>query len=147
MRPPRRRRERALAPRSDDSTSPMFIATSPLGLEGVTMRRRTLLSLCGFAAAAPLVPPAPARAQQAWPSRPVTILVPFVAGGASDITARAIATRMQQSLGKPVVVENRPGAGGEVAGRAFASSAPDGHTLMVGSIGVFAINPALRPNL
>ena len=111
------------------------------------MHRRTLLSLCGLVAAAPLLQPAPARAQQAWPARPVTILVPFVAGGPSDITARAIATRMQQSLGKPVVVENRPGAGGEVAGRQFARSAPDGHTLMVASIGVFAINPALRPNL
>jgi tripartite-type tricarboxylate transporter receptor subunit TctC len=111
------------------------------------MHRRTLMSLCGFAAATPLLPSAPASAQPAWPARPVTVLVPFVAGGASDIAARAIATRMQQSVGKPVVVENRPGANGEVAGRQFARSAPDGHTLMVGSIGVFAINPALRPNL
>jgi tripartite-type tricarboxylate transporter receptor subunit TctC len=111
------------------------------------MRRRTLLRLGGFAAAAPLLPSAPAGAQPAWPSRPITVLVPFIAGGASDIVARAIATRMQQSLGKPVVVENRPGANGEVAGRQFARSAPDGYTLMVASIGVFAINPALRPNL
>jgi len=111
------------------------------------MRRRTMLSLCGFTAASPLLLPARGRAQQAWPSRPVTILVPFVAGGASDIAARAISLRMQQSIGKPLVVENRPGANGEVAGRQFARSAPDGHTLMVASIGVFAINPALRPNL
>ena len=54
---------------------------------------------------------------------------------------------MQQSLGQPVVAENRPGANGEVAGRQLARSAPDGHMLMVGSIGVFAINAALRPNL
>jgi tripartite-type tricarboxylate transporter receptor subunit TctC len=83
----------------------------------------------------------------AWPARPVTMLVPFVAGGPSDIVARAIATRMQQSIGQPVVAENRPGANGEVAARLLARAAPDGHTLMVGSIGVYAINAALRPNL
>jgi tripartite-type tricarboxylate transporter receptor subunit TctC len=75
------------------------------------------------------------------------MLVPFVAGGPSDIVARAIATRMQQSIGQPVVAENRPGANGEVAARLLARAAPDGHTLMVGSIGVYAINAALRPNL
>jgi tripartite-type tricarboxylate transporter receptor subunit TctC len=83
----------------------------------------------------------------AWPARPVTVLVPFVAGGPSDIVARAITTRMQQAIGQPVVAENRPGANGEVAGRLLARAAPDGHTLMVGSIGVYAINAALRPNL
>ncbi|MBX6743288.1 MAG: tripartite tricarboxylate transporter substrate binding protein [Acetobacteraceae bacterium] len=88
-----------------------------------------------------------AQSADAWPSRAVTILVPFVAGGPSDIVARAIAMRMQQNLGQPVVAENRPGANGEVAGRQLARSAPDGHTLMVGSIGVYAINAALRPNL
>lgn len=89
-----------------------------------------------------------ARAQgPAWPSRPVAILVPFVAGGPSDITARAIGNRMAQTIGQPVVAENRPGANGEVAARQVARAAPDGHTLFVGSIGVFAINAALRPNL
>lgn len=88
-----------------------------------------------------------ARAQDAWPTRPVSILVPFVAGGPSDIVARVIAQRMGTRLGQPVVAENRPGANGEVAARAVARAAPDGHTLLVGSIGVFAINTALRPNL
>ncbi len=89
-----------------------------------------------------------AGAQQAdWPSRPVTIFVPFVAGGPSDIVARAIGNRMGQTIGQPVVAENRPGANGEVAARLVARAAPDGHTLFVGSIGVFAINAALRPNL
>jgi tripartite-type tricarboxylate transporter receptor subunit TctC len=109
------------------------------------MLRRTLL---GGLAAAPLLPAPALRAQEAaWPQRPVTILVPFVAGGPSDITARVIATRLQQSLGQPVVAENRPGANGEVAARLAMRAAPDGHTLFVGSIGVFAINQALRPNL
>ncbi|PWS36282.1 LacI family transcriptional regulator [Falsiroseomonas bella] len=105
------------------------------------MYRRTLM---GALAAAPLLPAA-ARAQADWPSRPVTVVVPFVAGGPSDITARAIAMRM--NIGQPVVAENRPGANGEVAARTVVRAAPDGHTLFVGSIGVFAINTALRPNL
>lgn len=109
------------------------------------MLRRTLL---GGLAAAPMLPAPALRAQEAaWPQRTVTILVPFVAGGPSDITARVIATRLQQSLGQPVVAENRPGANGEVAARLVMRAAPDGHTLFVGSIGVFAINQALRPNL
>ena len=103
------------------------------------MHRRTALALI---AATPL---ARARAQPAWPNRPISILVPFVAGGPSDTVARIIGQRMQ--AGQPVVVENRPGANGEVAARVLARAAPDGHTLMVGSIGVFAINAALRPNL
>lgn len=109
------------------------------------MLRRNLL---GGLAAAPLLPAPALRAQEAaWPQRTVTIFVPFVAGGPSDITARVIATRLQQSLGQPVVAENRPGANGEVAARLVMRAAPDGHTLFVGSIGVFAINQALRPNL
>ena len=88
-----------------------------------------------------------AQAQEGWPNRPVTILIPFVAGGPSDIVGRVIAQRMSTALSQPVVAENRPGANGEVAARAVARAAPDGHTLLVGSIGVFAINAALRPNL
>jgi tripartite-type tricarboxylate transporter receptor subunit TctC len=106
------------------------------------IRRRSLL------AAAPATALAlPARAQDAWPTRPVTVVVPFVAGGPSDIVGRIIAMRMGTSIGQPVVAENRAGANGEVAARAVARAAPDGHTLLVGSIGVFAINAALRPNL
>ena len=106
-------------------------------------RRHLLTALAG----APLLPITAAAQDAAWPARPVTILVPFVAGGPSDITARSIAMRMQQTVGQPVVAENRPGANGEVASRAVVRAAPDGHTLLVGSIGVFAINAALRPNL
>jgi tripartite-type tricarboxylate transporter receptor subunit TctC len=107
------------------------------------MLRRTLL---GTLAATPLLP-ALAHAQAPWPSRPVTILVPFVAGGPSDIIARTLANRMAQALGQPVVAENRPGANGEVAARQVMRAPADGHMLFVGSIGVFAINAALRPNL
>ncbi|MFC3126559.1 Bug family tripartite tricarboxylate transporter substrate binding protein [Pseudoroseomonas globiformis] len=113
------------------------------------MDRRSLLA--GLAAlpvlAAPRILHAQGGAGGKWPSRPITVLVPFVAGGPSDIVARAIANRMSQVIGQPVVAENRAGANGEVAGRALARSEPDGHTVMVGSIGVFAINTALRPDL
>ncbi|WP_426956235.1 Bug family tripartite tricarboxylate transporter substrate binding protein [Muricoccus radiodurans] len=108
------------------------------------MQRRPLLALAGLAPFAPAV----LRAQEAnWPARPVSMIVPFVAGGPSDIVARAASQRMAQTIGQPVVAENRPGANGEVAARVVMRAAPDGHTLMVGSIGVWAINAALRPNL
>ena len=111
------------------------------------MLRRHALALGAAVAAGPLAARAQQGGAEAWPSRPVTILVPFVAGGPSDIVARVIAQYGGQSLSQPVVVENRAGANGEVASRLLARAQPDGHTLLVGSIGVFAINAALRPNL
>lgn len=90
----------------------------------------------------------PAQAQQApWPAKPIRMLIPFVAGGPSDTVGRAIASKFQEYLGQPGVVENRAGANGAIAGEALAKADPDGYTVMVGSIGVFAINAALQPNL
>jgi tripartite-type tricarboxylate transporter receptor subunit TctC len=111
------------------------------------MHRRHLIALPAAGAVAPLAARAQGAGEAAWPVRPVTILVPFVAGGPSDTVARVIGLHMQSRIGQPVVVENRPGANGEVAARLLVRAQPDGHTLMVGSIGVFAINAALRPNL
>jgi tripartite-type tricarboxylate transporter receptor subunit TctC len=102
----------------------------------MTIRRRALLAGSGALLAAGDV-----RAQ-AWPARPITVLVPFVAGGPSDIIARVISAKMQ--LGQTVIAENRPGANGTVAAQLLARAAPDGYTFLVGSIGVFAINKALR---
>ncbi|TCT05252.1 Bug family tripartite tricarboxylate transporter substrate binding protein [Aquabacter spiritensis] len=82
-----------------------------------------------------------------YPERAVTIVVPFPAGGASDSTARFLTGKMSEKLGQPVVVDNKPGANGGTGATQVAKSAPDGYTLLVGSIGVFAINPALYPNL
>ena len=85
---------------------------------------------------------------QAFPSRPIRILVPFTAGGSSDMVARAIGAKLPDSLpGATIVVENRPGANGAIAAELLAKSPADGYTLLVGSIGTFAINVALNPKL
>lgn len=78
---------------------------------------------------------AAAAAQPAFPSRPVTIMVGFAPGGPSDVVARLLAPAMGADLGQAVVIENLPGAGGTIAQARFAQAAPDGHTLLMGSIG------------
>jgi tripartite-type tricarboxylate transporter receptor subunit TctC len=84
---------------------------------------------------------------QAWPAKPIRIVIPFVAGGSSDIVGRAIGSKFQEVLGQPAVVENRPGANGAIAAEFVAKSDPDGYTILVGSIGVFSINAALFKDL
>jgi tripartite-type tricarboxylate transporter receptor subunit TctC len=102
--------------------------------------RRSLLRTC--LAAACLAAAGPASAQS-FPSRNLTIVVPFAPGGPTDQLARALAGRMQESLGRPVIVENRPGAGGQIATNALRQADPDGHTLFIGATEMFAINPTL----
>jgi tripartite-type tricarboxylate transporter receptor subunit TctC len=79
---------------------------------------------------------------QTWPTRPIRLVVPFAAGGTTSILGRAMADKLAPLLGQPVVVDNRPGAGGNVGMDAVAKSEPDGYTLLMGPIGL-AINPAL----
>jgi tripartite-type tricarboxylate transporter receptor subunit TctC len=86
-------------------------------------------------------------AAQTFPSKPIRIVIPFVAGGSSDIVGRAIGSKYQELLGQPAVVENRPGANGSIAAEFVAKADPDGHTILVGSIGVFSINAALFKDL
>jgi tripartite-type tricarboxylate transporter receptor subunit TctC len=100
---------------------------------------------CGLAGAAVAV--SLAAQAQPFPSKPIRVIIPFVAGGSSDIVGRAIAGKFQQLLGQPGVVENKPGANGAIAAEYVAKSEPDGHTLLVGSIGVFSINAALFKDL
>ncbi len=83
----------------------------------------------------------------AYPERTVTIVVPFPPGGSSDITARTVAARLSETLGQTFLIENKPGANGGIGAAYVAKAKPDGYTLFVGSIGVFAINPVLYKNL
>ena len=86
-------------------------------------------------------------AAQAYPNRPITLVVPFPPGGGNDALARAVAERMSKTLGEQVVVDNRGGAGGTVATRAASKSAPDGYTILLAYTGTLAINPSLYPNV
>ena len=95
--------------------------------------------------AAVLLSPESGRTQD-YPNRPITLVVPFPAEGGNDALARVAAERLSRTLGQQVVVENRGGAGGTIATRAVAKSAPDGYTILLSYTGTLAINPSLYPN-
>lgn len=88
-----------------------------------------------------------AHAQTAYPTRPVRMIVPFPAGGPTDIVARPLAQLLGEALGQQMLVDNRGGAGGSIGADALAKAAPDGYTLLVGTVGTHAINPALYRKL
>jgi tripartite-type tricarboxylate transporter receptor subunit TctC len=84
---------------------------------------------------------------QGYPSKPVRIIVPYPAGGTSDILARSIGQKLSESLGQPVVVENKPGANGNVGADLVAKAPPDGYTVLLADIGALAISPSVYPTL
>ncbi len=100
-----------------------------------------LAVLAPLTALAVVVAGSSAACAQGFPSKPIRILVPYPAGGTTDLMARALQEPLQKSLGQPVVVENKPGAGGLIAAREVARSAPDGHTLLFINSGIVAVAP------
>ncbi|MEP7182331.1 MAG: tripartite tricarboxylate transporter substrate binding protein [Betaproteobacteria bacterium] len=111
------------------------------------LRRRTLLGLavaCIVVVAFPLTAAAQAPA---FPSKPVRLVVPFPAGGPLDATGRAIAQKLTEAWGQSVVVDNRPGAGGNIGADLVAKSAPDGYTVVMGALSTHAVNPSLYPSM
>ena len=88
-----------------------------------------------------------AKADESWPQRQVTIIVPFAAGGTTDLFGRMLASHMQAKYGKPFVVENRAGAAGNIGTTAAARAPADGYTILIGTTGPFGINPSLYSKL
>ena len=114
-----------------------------------TVRRHLLVLL---AAAVPLIPSTvsaqtPAPATGAWPSKPVRIVVPFAPGGTTDILARALAPELGKAFGQTFIIDNKPGAGGNLGADLVAKSPADGYTLLMGTVGTQAINAALYPKM
>jgi tripartite-type tricarboxylate transporter receptor subunit TctC len=111
---------------------------------GKLTRRHALMTAAAFG-------PAPALAQsattQSWPAQPIRLIVPFAPGGTTDLIARLVATPLQERLGQPIIIENRPGAGATVGSLMAAQAAPDGYTLVLSNIASHGISPTLYPNI
>ena len=106
------------------------------------LNRRQALALAAAGAVMP------AAAQQAgFPNKTVRIIVPYTTGGSNDVIARLLAQQLQTQWGQPVVVENRPGAAGNIGSAEVAKAAPDGHTLLLTNINITSMNPALIANM
>lgn len=111
---------------------------------GRALRRRIVaLPAAAIAVAAGLWAAPFAASAQSWPERPIRFVVPYPPGGPLDLVARALAEKLDGQLGQRVVVENKPGAGGNIGADLVAKSAPDGYTIVMGAVATHAINPYL----
>jgi tripartite-type tricarboxylate transporter receptor subunit TctC len=117
--------------RSESSPSPEFAVRNAVGL-------LVLLAACACG---------PLHADERWPSKPIRVIVPYVVGGAADITARVIGQKMTEALGVSVVIENRGGANGNIGSDAVAKAAPDGYTLLLAASGPIVVNQSLYAKL
>lgn len=100
-----------------------------------------------FATASLITLPAAGQGTAEYPDKPVTLVVPFAPGGPTDTIARQVGQKLAERLGKPVVIANRPGAGGNVGSASVATAAPDGYTLLLGTVSTHGINPSLYKNM
>ncbi len=107
------------------------------------MNRRHLLAATAAAFMAGVVP----AAAQTYPARPITMIIPFAAGGPTDVVARIVAEAMSKNLGQAIVIENVAGAGGTTGSTRLTQAAPDGYSIMIGHTGTHAASVALYPNL
>ena len=107
------------------------------------MNRRQVLAIAAASLGAPLV----ARAQDNWPTRPVTLLVPFAAGGSNDVVARLVAPALEQKFGQPFIIDNRPGGGGSLGMGMVVRARPDGQTLLISSASNHVFHPLVSGDL
>ena len=138
-------------PTSAKATSAKAISAKAISAKATsakaTISAKAVITAMIAITAAALLPAGSAHAQGAWPSKPVRILVPFAAGGTTDIIARAVAPELSTTFGQSFVVDNRPGAGGNIGAELVSKADPDGYTLLMGTVGTHGINRALYPKL
>ncbi|RUP23644.1 MAG: tripartite tricarboxylate transporter substrate binding protein, partial [Curvibacter sp.] len=116
----------------------LSLSVSPQTVRPLRRRRALVCSaamLWGLSGSVPLM------AQESFPSRPIRFVVPYAAGGTTDLVARTVGARMAQTLGQPVIIDNRAGAGGNIGMDAVAKAVPDGYTVGMGAISTNALNP------
>src|SRR4051794_40899969 len=114
---------------------------------GSTMQAVLFRMASAAALVASVLSGATAAQAQAYPTRPITVIIPFAGGSASDVVSRIMLDKMSKSLGQPIIVENKPGAGGNSGTQLAARSTPDGYTLVGGGSGPVAANLSLYKNL